>query len=369
MSSPSVNHSTTAHSTTALPALVRAGARRFKTARADFYEDLAAALDDKAVLSEELVIREKRLTRVRPKEAALYRFWHGRMDSMSFTGALKGTVPALDHLILSAYESSGSLSDGLRYTANMIRQLDELNRALWASIAIPLLLFAMITTMLYGYSLYLIPILEQVIPPESWPFLGKVMYQVAAFATGWGVAVLAAALAAGGWVVYALPRTVGEPRLKLERHLSVFQAYRDYYAAVFLVSLSAMLQSGASLLTGLESVRQLGNPWLRWHIQRIVRALNHTAGNPAQAFNTGLFSQDLYHRISDYGKRSVFSSALSKIGNQVVDRLSKSLKRRAGRLNLLLLLVCGAMLGLMITSVMLTSQHAQTVIRAQTYIR
>lgn len=343
----------------------RRGARAFKPQRADFYEDLAAALDDRAVLTDELAKYQSRVRAKRPALAALFGLWSARMNTMSFTSALAGTVPTLDSIILSAAETGNKLSDGLRYTSNLIRNLDELRRAIMGAIFVPSLLLAMITGMLIGYAVFLVPILVSIMPPKTWPFLGRLMYGVSEIVVNQGPYIALGVGALGAAVVASLSRWTGSGRLRAERILPVYPVYRDYYGAIFLVSIAALMQSNVSLVDALNSVKKSANPWLRWHINRILRALDHEAGNPAKAFNTGLFSTELYFRISDYGERSSFPTALSKVGNQVVKRVGDSVKRRAAMLNLVLLLVCGSTLGLMISSVMLTAQEAQSGIRAQ----
>lgn len=348
-----------------MPLQVRLGASSFQKIRADFYEDLAAALEDRAVLAGELLRRKQFLARSNPSLAALFGYWLQRMDSMPFSDAIKGTVPTLDGLIISASEAGGSLASGLAYVAKITRNIEDMKSAVMAAVFVPALLAVMMLGMLLGYSFYLVPVLEAIMEVHKWPPIGRFMHGVSQVVLNHGpwLAPLTAALITA--MVVSLSRWTSKRRLLLERHFMPYAIYRDYYSAVFLVSISALMRSGTSLMAALSSVRGQANPWLRWHINRIGLALDNEAGNPAHAFNTGLFSPDLYFRISSYGERSSFPVALEKVGNQVVEKVGKSVKKRAASLNLILLGLSGALLATMITSVMLTAQEAQKVIRTQ----
>lgn len=350
---------------TTLTGLAKRGAARLKATRADFYEDLADALEDNAVLAGELSRRQRFLQADNKPFAALLGLWLRRMDTQPFSQAIRGTVPTMDSIILSAAESGGSLAQGLRYMATIVRDVEAMKKSLIGAIVVPMILFGMIIGMLVGYAVFLVPILESIMPVVQWPFLGQVMYAMSRVVVTHGLWVgpLMAGLLI--WMVFSFGRWTGPRRSAFERRFVVYTVYRDYFSAIFLVSLAALMKSGTSLLESLSLIRSSSNPWLAWHINRIISLLDSNAGTPAVAFNTGLFSRDLYFRIYSYGERSSFPEALAKIGRQVVKRVGDSVRDRAKLLNMILLGISGVLLAAMVSSVMLTAQEAQRVIRTQ----
>lgn len=335
------------------------GKSAFASIRAEFYEDLAESLDDRAVLVTEL---QKHLTRAQKKGsslAGLYALWLRRMDTTTFTNALKGTVPAMDSLVLQAAESSGNLPQGLRFLTFSVRAVAKIKGAIMGAITMPAVVSAMIVGMLYGFGAFMTPILTAIVPPKAWPGMGKIMYAMSNAVMHYGLWIFMVVAAAVGALMWALPNWSGPTRKKFDNILP-FSVYRDYNSAVMLVSLSGLMQSGASLVGSLKSMKASSPPWLAWHIGQILHKLDREAASPAKAFNTGVLPVEIYERVVDYGERSGFQVALKKIGSQALDTLDKSVAAKAKLMNSILLFVSGTMMALIIGSVMLTAQEAKS---------
>lgn len=343
---------------------LKRAASAFKQRRADFYEDLAEALEDRAVLVDELkklVLRERAR---RSAVAHLYAVWLKRMDTLTFSNAMKGYVPALDSLILMAAESSGQLPPGLRFLATTVRSVGQIKSAIMGAVAVPLIVTSMLLGMLFGFGKFMVPILLAILPVEHWPTIGRFMYSIAMAFTNYGILIFAGIGASIFGFIWALPNWVGNTRRKFDNFLP-FSVYRDYNSAVMLVSLSGLMQSGSSLVGSLRSMRTASPPWLAWHITKVLYNLDRESAEPAKAFGTGVLPEDLYDRVIDYGQRSSFQSALNKIGAQALTKVEKTVALKARVLNSLLLAVSGTMLALMIGSVMMTAQQARIELATQ----
>lgn len=365
----SAKQTTLAKSPVKLPAVRRSVApamgrslRRAKSAfassRAEFYEDLAESLDDRAVLVDYLQKHLLRAQARRSSLAGLYALWLKRMDSLPFSSALKGTVPAMDNLVLLAAESSGDLPQGLRFLSYSVRAVAKIKGTITGAIAVPAVVSSMIVGMLYGFGKFMVPILSAIVIPAHWPMMGKAMLFLSSIVLNYGLAMFALAGLAIGLVVWALPNWKGPNRQKFEGVMP-FSLYRDYNSAIMLVSLSGLMQSGSSLVGAIKSMRASGTPWLAWHLSEVLRRLDKESASPAKAFDTGMMPPDLYERVLDYGERSSFQEALKKIGKQALDKLDKSVQARAKIMNYLLLFVSGTLMALVIGSVMLTAQQAR----------
>lgn len=337
---------------------LRRGISSFSKNRAEFYEDLAESLDDRAVLVDYLNKHMRRAQERGSPLAGLFALWLRRMDSVPFSSALKGTVPAMDSLILLAAESSGNLPQGLRFLTFSVRSVAKIKGTIIGAIAVPAVVSSMIVGMLYGFGKFMVPILAAIVPPERWPSMGKVMHFLSSMVMNYGLVLFAVVAAVIGGIVWALPNWNGPQRQKLEGVMP-FSLYRDYNSAVMLVSLSGLMQSGSSLVGSLKSMRASSPPWLAWHLSQVLSRLDKESATPAKAFDTGVMPRELYDRVLDYGERSSFQDALKKIGEQSLEKLDKNVQKKAKIMNYLLLFVSGTLLALVIGSVMLTAQQAR----------
>lgn len=337
---------------------LKRGKSAFGRIRAEFYEDLAESLDDKAVLVTELTKHLTRAHKKRSKLAGLYALWLRRMDTMSFTAALKGTVPGMDSLVLQASEQTGNLPQGLRFLTFSVRAVAKIKGAIMGAITMPVIVGNMIVGMLYGFGAFMVPILSAIVPPERWPGMGKLMYALSSVVLNYGLLIYAMLGITIGALIWALPNWSGPVRRKFDNVIP-FSVYRDYNSAVMLVSLSGLMQSGASLVGSLKSMRASSPPWMAWHLGQVLQKLDRESASPARAFNTGILPEDIYERVVDYGERSGFQTALKKIGAQALEKLDKSVQAKAKLMNSLLLFVSGTLMALIIGSVMLTAQEAK----------
>jgi type II secretory pathway component PulF len=332
--------------------------RAFASVRAEFYEDLAESLDDRAVLVDYLEKHMLRAKANRSNLSGLYALWLRRMDTLSFSGALRGTVPTMDSMVLLAAEASGNLPQGLRFLTFSVRSVAKIRSTIIMAITMPVVVLAMITGMMYGFGAFMVPILSSIVQVEHWPWMGRVMYGASMFVLHYGLYMFAGIGALVAAVMWALPNWSGPTRAKYEG-VFPFSLYRDYNSAVMLVSLSGLMQSGTSLVGSLKAIRTSSPPWLSWHMSQALRRLDKLSATPGKAFDTGLMPKELYERVLDYGERSSFQSALKKIGNQSLENLDKAVQKKAKVVNQVLLALSGTIMAMVIGSVMLTAQQAR----------
>jgi type II secretory pathway component PulF len=281
------------------------------------------------------------------------------MDTKSFAQSLKGTVPDMDNMILVAADTSGKLPDGLRFLAESVRSVEAIKGALISAVAIPVLISSMMVGMVYGFGKWMVPILTSIIPVEHWPTLGQWMYHISSVLVKYGPALLGGLAALSTVFIWSLSNWTGNLRVKFDNYLP-YALYRDYNGALMLVSMGGLMQANSSLAGALRLLKTSATPWMTWHLTKILRMLDKEASEPVKAFDTGVLPQELYERVADYGERSGFQNAMSKIGSQSLERVMALVQKRAKVLNNILLVFTGITLALMISSVMLTAQSART---------
>lgn len=342
----------------------------FSAMRADFYADLAEALEDKGSLVGTIRTFERRAAKRKDLLQPLYALWLRRMDDRPFSMALLGTVPDGDIMILDAAESSkahNGMVEGLRFLSKAIVAAGKMKSELVKAVAGPIFLFCMLISMLVGFSYFMVPVLTQIMKPETWPMSGRALYWVAQMVTGYGVWIGAAIIILAIAYVWSLPRWYGRWRVVADQYNPLYSIYRDFVGSIFLVSFAALLRSNRGLSESLNALAARGSPWLRWHIRRIQLRLDKEADKPALAFDTGIFNRALTDRVMDYGARNEFHLAIGKIGMASIDKTTEFVSNSAKVLNQLLLVICGATMIFMVSGVLLTAQEAQNAIQLQTF--
>lgn len=337
----------------------------FRAQRQAFYEDLAEALDDKAQLAGRIEVLATRAAQEHDVLAPLYRLWLRRMDDRSFSSALTDTVPAGDVMILHAAEQAGRLPDGLRFAALVIGANREMTEALYGAVIGFVFLSAFLVGLLALFSFYGIGLIEELVPPDAWPWVGRMLRDLAHFVTGSGIWVLACLSAAGIACAWSLRNWSGRARVWADRYVPVYTIYRDFHGGLFLVALAALMRNKVSLNDALDQLSGKASPWLRWHIRQVQLRLDYDSDQPGKAFATGIFSKPLTWRIIDFGERSSFPLALEKVGLRSIDMVTRMVKRSAGKINKLLLILSGGLMAFIIAGTFLTMYEAQNAVQRQ----
>lgn len=330
----------------------------FRGKRAKFYQDLAEALDDKGVLVQILQRNFDRLKARNDAEAALFQRWLDRMDDCSFADALRGTVPNSDVMILRAAEEAKSITDGLRVLALAIGATNTMRKALLRAVAEPLFVLISSFAMAAVISVVVVPMLAAIVPPSTWPLIGRWLHTFVEFEIKQGPYVLAGLVALTVGVIWSLPRWTSKRRVAFDRYVPIYTLYREFSGASFLVALAALLRTGCGLAEALMVIRRDASPWLKFHIDEVLYNLDHVVDKPAKAFATGVFSQALTDRIEDFGERSDFNQAMGKVGLDTIDKVTESVVASSVGLNLILTLLGGIMTVFVNVGVIMVANNA-----------
>ena len=246
-----------------------------------------------------------------------------------------------------------------------MEKIDHLKAIARKAVIYPVIMIMVFYAMLYGFSVHVVPILSAILPPEKWPFLGKMLYATSTTIQKYGI-YLFVGFIVGLWAfIYSLPRWTGALRRRLDRY-PPWVLYRDFSGAMLIVSLSTLMRSGVSLRSSLERALRYSSPWLGWHVREIlVRLSRPNSSTFGEAFQTGVVNQYLEDRIQDAAERRNPVEAFVKIGVGSIDRLAASIEASASKLNSALLVVCGLILGLMMGGFFSTAMELQSGIAQQ----
>ena len=328
-----------------------------KKRRSDFYFDLAVALEDHVPLFTTLRKYEARARRRNPQAAPMYQAMLQRSRNGSLSEALAGIMPSSDLVIINAIESAGdtSMAEGLYFLSGTVDKIEALKRAVRKAIAYPSMLLVLFAAMLYGFSFYVLPIMETLLTVDKWPWIGQLVHSMANAVQHYGQWLLLFLFGLLSLFIWALPRWQSGIRRKFDRYLP-FSVYRDYHGAMVLISLSTLLRSGVSLRSALERCYKYGTPWMRWHLRQVMRNLSSADGQKfGNAFTTGFLSPVLEDRVQDAAERRDPIKSFVRIGVGSIDRLVLLIQDGAGKMNTALIIICGLILCVMMAGFFMTA--------------
>jgi type II secretory pathway component PulF len=309
----------------------------FRAARAEFYRDFAEMYQrNEAMVSFlEGEIANAGLTRQRSRARALrsvLRRHHDGEHASRVSHLLEGVVPRSDAMLLAAVDRAGDKPQALRALADAIDKQQRMLGLMAAYSALPAVTLPVccILINLLGQVILAIDDATPVVAREAlWDGMNGWARAIAAFAQAWGAQASVALGAALGLVLWSLPRWRGAGRLRVEGW-PVYALYRDFQAGMLFSSMAMLLKTGETLQGGIDDIMQRASPWMRWHLGRVVGALEENPTATLDAFRRGLLSPHLLARTATLQRSCVaFSDVLIQLGTTEGERVLLRVKRAA----------------------------------------
>jgi len=251
--------------------------------------------------------------------------------------------------MLQSGEAAGKLEQGLDQTAWLAEQAGRISTAVMAAVTYPLTLFTGIGCLVAWFSVTIIPTFAEALPPDKWTGGPLALYQLSVYITHYWHITLAACVALVSAFVISLPRWTGRSR-ELVDNYPPYAIYRLYQSAVFLISLSAMVQSGIPINDALKKIKQTASTWLQVKLQLALRRIS--AGTaPGKAMMLPMFDKETLDDLFVYSSVSSFDEAIAAIGNRSIEDTIARVKRLAAQMNVALLMLGAGTLGWIYLSV------------------
>jgi len=309
----------------------------FRSARTEFYRDFAEMYQrNEAMVSFlEGEIANAQLTRQHSRARALRVVLHRHQDgehASRVSHLLEGVVPRSDAMLLTAVDRAADKPQALRALAEAIDKQQQMVRLMLSYSALPTITipicYALIS--LLGKVILVIDEATPVYAQDAlWEGMNGWARVIAMFAQAWGAQTLLALGLALGAVLWSLPRWRGASRLRVEAW-PIYGLYRDFQAGMLFSSMAMMLKTGETLQGSIDDVTQRASPWMRWHLGRVVDALEENPTGTLDAFRRGLLSPHLLSRAATLNRSSAsFSDVLIQFGTTEGERVLLRVKRAA----------------------------------------
>lgn len=337
------------------------------SSRADFYEDLASALDDSIDIVAYLRKRQERAKKMKDSMGLLFPVILQRMDRLTyFSRAMQEFIPNSEYMAIMAAERGADLPGNLKFLAKTIRDMAVLKKTMVSSVFMPSLVILATIAMLKGFSTKFIPQLTKVFPPERWPETGRNLYALTEIVNNHGGKLVFAGVFLIVTFFHILTNVVGPTRRKLDDYFP-FNLVRAYNGALTIISISVLMGAGLSLNESLKQVAASSGKWVRWHMNAVLSRLNFLSGSPGQAFDTGLLPLKILNRVVDRAERSDFGSALRLLGNTIMRDVADEIKTKSKIANIVMLLIAGGLLAFMMFGFLDTVYSIQDAMKKQAF--
>jgi type II secretory pathway component PulF len=312
---------------------------RFQKAREDFYKESRLDIEatkgvrNRETLMERLSVLEQRARSRRQIVWLVYRAIGERLGKgEGLALSMKPFIPLEEYALLDLAETS-TKDDAARRGFELCEMTASARRILStttsAQMAYPVILLGYMYALcaLFGGLIY--PQVIDVMPLERWSAGGRLLYAIDTYCADWWWLNLSLIGAIGASYFYGLKRWAGPLRNRLDNAPLMWRNRRDLRAALLIVSLSGLFDSGLTLSAALERVKRNADPWLRWHVTRMQRRLSAKPEEPMRALETGIFSQLVVDRIADAERRDNFVDAIKSLGRGSLESVVEAVRRNA----------------------------------------
>ena len=307
------------------------GKNEFNARRLDVYSSLAEEMKDggsrKNKTLKETFERYAR-RELKRKNACGYVYDHiakALGDGKTFSEALRPFVPKEEALIIEAGEASGKISVAFDTVTRQAQSDSEIKKAIRQGILDPMVgvLSFLILSIICGMKVW--PPLLSAIDEQYWPtWVWPMIHAQIAFASSWPF-YLTSFIGLLVFVVWSMPNLTGAPRRVLD-YIPPYTIYRLRQSASLLGVVAGLLNAGMELSAAFRRIAETSNPYMRWHIARILKKMDMAGTDGILALNTGLFNVGVMDRIEDAAASRGFDETLAYVGTIALDSVIDKVK-------------------------------------------
>ncbi len=239
--------------------------------------------------------------------------------------ALRGWAPASELAVIRAGESSGMLPQSLRSVLEGQGLVSRIIGRIMMESMEPVVMGFLLLYLIYTIGVKMIPPMEQLAPPSSWPLTAKLMLPMAAIAAspltyiGIGLFVIFVVIA-----FISLPRWSGSSRSLVE-NIPPWSVYRRLQGAQWMLGFSRLAAAGIPQVEALEIQAEYANAWLKTRLLDARQRMKNgkELGQALIEGGYGFPDRILADDISAFSGASDFSRLLGELGNEWIQETDR----------------------------------------------
>ncbi len=312
--------------------------------RLKIYYKLAALLRNRFTLMDALdriwMIESKDGKSPEEPMAIAVAWWLRELEKgLPFSSAIEGWAPMREKLMLSV----GDVSKLEKALLNVIKVSEGSNRIiepLIGAVTYPLMMIALSLVIIVGVGIYMVPPLLEFAKNAQWTGTAKSLVGLSKFVElyWWTFPIFLFGFMA---VIYiSFSRFTGPLRVTFDK-FPPWSLYRMFSGVSWLMSLSALVESGTPIAKAMQSLRLNANPYLRERIDRALMFIKNgdNLGTALKKSNMHFPEDELIGDLEIYSELDNFEEALNGVATEYLETSIKNIKKEASLLNSIALLI------------------------------
>jgi len=317
--------------------------------RLKIYYKLAALLRNKFTLMDALdriwMIESDDGKKQEEPMAVAVAWWLRELEKgLPFSAAIEGWAPMREKLMLSV----GDVSKLEKALLNVIKVSEGSNRIiqpLVGAITYPVIMLCLSLVIVVGVGVYMVPPLLEFAKNATWSGTARSLVWLSGFVKvyWWTFPLVLIGFIGGIYASFAL--FTGPVRVKFDK-FPPWSLYRMFTGVSWLMSLAALVESGTPIAKAMQSLRQSANPYLRERIDKALMYMKNgdNLGTALKKSNTHFPEDELIGDLEIYSELDNFEEALNSVATEYLEDSITNIKKEAGILNSLALLLVSAVI-------------------------
>ncbi len=319
--------------------------------RMRIYRKLSSLLRNDFTLMEALS-RIERIESVegrKPNEpfAIVMRAWQKNLErGLSFSDATKSWVPTNETMLLTLGDVS-KLSVALENITRIIEGTQKIKSAMLSAVTYPVFLLGLTFGIIIMVGLYLVPPLAEAAGNNIvWRGSAASLVWVAEFSKTYWIPFLIGFIGLISIVWGSLGSWTGGLRVMFDK-LPPWNMYKIQISVGWLMSLSSMVASGASLPLAMKMLADNSNAYLNKILMETLNYISNGSNLGAALAQTGrdFPNTEIIGDLSIYADMNEFDVNLSKIANDYLDESVRRMQAISSSLNTLGILLVSVIIG------------------------
>lgn len=253
----------------------------------------------------------------------LKRWIESMTNGDSFSQAIEGFAPESEIMLIAAGEANGDLAGGMKKALFVTKAISDIRSAIIGGLSYSLILILTLCGMITMFSIKVIPEMVAIMPIEKWPEVSKGLYHMSTFVKEYG------AYVGIGFVLFLIisMKTLGVFKGKIRKvfdYLPPWSVYKAVQSAIFLITLSSMMNAGIQLNNALQKIKDLSPPYIKEFIDEMQFLLSVGEGN-GDILDVGLLDYDTALDIKLLGRTADFQSSMMMIGEDSIGQTIKKI--------------------------------------------
>lgn len=240
---------------------------------------------------------------------------------------MDGWVTPNEEMLIKSNES-GQLADSLDLAIDLLTKTNNIKKSVKSQLAQPIGLFAALMGIMYGFAWYFVPILLEISDVNSWTSGQKLLYNISMFLQEKPLVLPLCVFGTGFVIVSTFGIWTGRVREWFDSYIP-WSMYRDFNAALFLISLSTMMRNGTTFVNSLIEMKTASAPYVRKQIDDMLDVAKLANEDNSTALNVHMMGE-VGDDIEDLSRYGDFEQVLREEGDKSIQSIIDGISKKAG---------------------------------------